>query len=231
MSEHHGKRPTMETRDRLLQAAEKLFAEKGYDATSVRDITTEAECNVASVNYHFRSKEELYLETFRRLLVGLQEYRIRRIREDMDAKGSSATLEDFLLSFANAFVEPLFEGGRGPVFMAFFDEEMRNHRVPVEILHRDMVDPMLRITDESLRRLGIALERDTLGLCMMSVVGQLLHSIKARHLMLEADQVPFMSLDSESFNHHLVTFSAAGIRACAATDASNPQPAIDQEKP
>ena len=42
-----------ETHERILQAAENLFSTKGFEATSVRDITTEANCNVASVNYHF----------------------------------------------------------------------------------------------------------------------------------------------------------------------------------
>ena len=51
-----------DTRDRILAAAQKFFAEKGFDTTSVRDITTEADCNVASVNYHFGGKENLYLE-------------------------------------------------------------------------------------------------------------------------------------------------------------------------
>ena len=45
-----------ETHERILQAAENLFSTKGFEATSVRDITTEASCNVASVNYHFGGK-------------------------------------------------------------------------------------------------------------------------------------------------------------------------------
>jgi AcrR family transcriptional regulator len=230
MSEHLSKRSTLETRERLLESAEKLFAEYGYDGTSVRDITADAECNVAAVNYHFGSKEELYQATFRRLLVGLQDYRIRRIRENMEEMGSSATLEDFLLSFATAFVEPLFDGGRGPVFMAFFDEEMRNHRMSVETLHRDLVEPMLRITDESLRRIGIVLEPDTLTLCMMSVVGQLLHSIKARQLLAENVRFPMLSIDGEKFNRHFVVFSAAGIRACAGADAATLERRCDLEQ-
>ena len=47
------------TKTRILDAAEKLFAEQGFEATSLRDITTHARVNLASVNYHFRSKEEL----------------------------------------------------------------------------------------------------------------------------------------------------------------------------
>ena len=52
--------PAIQTDERLLSAAEKLFAKNGYDGTSVRDITEAADCNVASVNYYFSGKEKLY---------------------------------------------------------------------------------------------------------------------------------------------------------------------------
>ena len=62
-----------DTRERILLASQKLFAEKGFDATSVRDLTTEARCNVASVNYYFGGKDNLYLETFRSMVEVLRE--------------------------------------------------------------------------------------------------------------------------------------------------------------
>jgi len=49
----------IDTQDRLLNAAEKLFAEHGISETSLRAITTEAQANLAAVNYHFHSKEGL----------------------------------------------------------------------------------------------------------------------------------------------------------------------------
>ena len=48
------------TRERLLDAAGRLFAEKGFDATGIREICEKADANVASVNYHFGDKEKLY---------------------------------------------------------------------------------------------------------------------------------------------------------------------------
>ncbi len=53
------------TKDRLLDEAEMLFARKGFDAVSVREITSAARCNLAAVNYHFGKKKNLYLEVFR----------------------------------------------------------------------------------------------------------------------------------------------------------------------
>ena len=54
-----------QTRERILDEAERLFAREGFAAVSVRQITNAAEVNLASVNYHFGNKHNLYLEVFR----------------------------------------------------------------------------------------------------------------------------------------------------------------------
>ena len=54
-----------QTREKILTEAEALFADKGYHAVSVREITRRAACNLAAVNYHFGNKHNLYLEVFR----------------------------------------------------------------------------------------------------------------------------------------------------------------------
>jgi AcrR family transcriptional regulator len=50
------------TRQRLLEAAEEIFADKGFTAASVREICSRAEANIAAVNYYFGDKERLYME-------------------------------------------------------------------------------------------------------------------------------------------------------------------------
>jgi AcrR family transcriptional regulator len=57
---------TPDPRQRLLDAAEELFAARGYEGASVRDICERAGMNVAAVNYHFRDKERLYVEALKR---------------------------------------------------------------------------------------------------------------------------------------------------------------------
>ena len=68
--------PTSDTRDRILDAAERLFVEHGFDGTSMRMITGAANANLAAVNYHFGSKDALVQEVFRRRLADLNERRI-----------------------------------------------------------------------------------------------------------------------------------------------------------
>jgi AcrR family transcriptional regulator len=58
-------RPTEITRDAIVKAAVRLFAEKGFQGTSVRDIIVKARVNQAAINYHFKSKDGLYLEVLK----------------------------------------------------------------------------------------------------------------------------------------------------------------------
>jgi len=66
-------RPSEITRDRILKAAERLFAERGFDGTSIRAIVARARVNQAAINYHFEGKEGLYREVLRAAFRGLTE--------------------------------------------------------------------------------------------------------------------------------------------------------------
>ncbi|MDO9244388.1 MAG: TetR family transcriptional regulator [Rhodocyclaceae bacterium] len=68
---------SVDTRERILDAAERLFTANGFDGTSMRQITSAAGVNLASVNYHFGSKDALVQEVFRRRLAWLNTERLR----------------------------------------------------------------------------------------------------------------------------------------------------------
>ena len=70
-----------DTKTRILDAAENLFAARGYHNTSLREITKEAGVNLAAVNYHFGSKEALLRAVIKRRLVPLNQVRTRRLHE------------------------------------------------------------------------------------------------------------------------------------------------------
>lgn len=92
------KRP-FETRETLLNVAERLFAEKGFEATSVRDIASKARANLAAVHYHFGSKLALIRSVFERRLSPLNQERLRLLDR---AEAEGATLESIL----DAFLSP-----------------------------------------------------------------------------------------------------------------------------
>ena len=88
------------TKDRILGAAEELFAQHGFAGTSLRQVTSRADVNIAAVNYHFGSKENLVNEVFRRRM---DEMSARRLEHLADAVARHpGELEPVLA----AFVEP-----------------------------------------------------------------------------------------------------------------------------
>jgi AcrR family transcriptional regulator len=86
----------------VLAAAEQLFALNGFQNVSVRDITAEAGVNLASVNYHFGSKDGLLFEIFRRRTSELNRERARMLHEAADRAGGAPQVREIL----RALIEP-----------------------------------------------------------------------------------------------------------------------------
>ena len=87
------------TKDRILYAAEELFAQQGFASTSLRQVTSRADVNIAAVNYHFGSKDNLVHEVFRRRMDVMSAQRLEALAKAAAAPGE---LEPILA----AFVEP-----------------------------------------------------------------------------------------------------------------------------
>lgn len=104
-----------DTKERILDAAENLFMEKGFEATSLRMITAGAKVNLAAVNYHFGSKEELIKAVFSRRLGPLNVERLAYLdRLEKGAGGRALTVEqvvEALVSAALKLSKDPFKGG------------------------------------------------------------------------------------------------------------------------
>ena len=203
-----------DTRDRILAAAQKLFADKGFDGTSVRDITTEAACNVASVNYHFGGKDNLYLETFRSMLTVLRDRRLELMGELVE-RDPSTSLEEFVETFAVIMVEPLVGDSRGRMFLNLVSREMIAPRLPEGVLFSEFFEPMMERSTAALIRVGPPLDAVSARLCVMSIVGQLLHALKTHHLLADLGRLDVLPSRHSDQIAHFVRFSVGGIRACA----------------
>ena len=84
------------TKQHVLGAAERLFALNGFQNVSVRDITADAGVNLASVNYHFGSKDALLFEIFRRRTAELNRERARMLHEASDRHGGRPPVREVL---------------------------------------------------------------------------------------------------------------------------------------
>ena len=101
----------MTTRERILDTAEICFAQRGFDGTSLREITTLAEVNLGAVNYHFGSKSGLFEEVLRRRFEPLNQRRIEMLdaaiaRHAPDDPPLEEVMEAFLRAPVEAFGTP-----------------------------------------------------------------------------------------------------------------------------
>lgn len=107
----------MEARNRLLDAALALFAEKGYAKTSTREIAQAAQANIASISYYFGDKEGLYRAVF-------LDPRNNPHSESNDPASSAAGIRPTLEAYLRGFVEPLKSGEQARLCMKLHFREM-----------------------------------------------------------------------------------------------------------
>ena len=120
------KKQHMPTRERLLSEAEILFAQKGFHAVSVREITAAAGSNLAAVNYHFGNKKNLYLSVFREKISPRADI-IRGYFENILSKKKNPGVGDIFRALGEAFLS-------GPMK----DAERKMH---IDLMHREMSHP------------------------------------------------------------------------------------------
>jgi len=99
-----------QTRSAILAAAERLYADRGFGDVTLRDIVAEANVNLAAVNYHFGSKDELIAELFVTRSIVTNRERLRELKAAEERGGGRADISDIL----RALVGPTLRGCLGP---------------------------------------------------------------------------------------------------------------------
>lgn len=107
-------RPKRPTKEKLMDAAEKLFAQRGFHGASVRDITGAAGVDLALVNYHFGSKKQLFAAVIERRGQVLNEERLQRLAaERLRAAPTPPSTEAVVAAFLDPILERLAYAGPG----------------------------------------------------------------------------------------------------------------------
>lgn len=213
----HAARPTAAdqgalTRERLLEVAEHLFCRRGYAATSVREVTATAGCNLASVTYHFGGKHNLYVAMFRRRLALVREQRIAGIRRALRQATGTGGLEAVLRAFAAAFLESVGDRSDGRMLLELLAREAVDGRLPREIFHAEFVEPIHAVLQEAIRTTEPDVPPEAADRCVVSIVGQLVHAV---HILRSPDAASRRWLGAApaaELVDHIVAFSAAGVR-------------------
>ena len=197
------------TRDRILDAAEALFSERGYAGTVVRDITRAAGVNVASVNYHFQGKRNLYLEVFRRRIPGIREGRLSAIRGQEPGR-EPKNLAELVRSFVEHFVRDLYFSDTSTHFMNLVFREVSQPGPAFELVTGEMILPVQRAFCDALCRMRPEMARDEAVLCIGSVIAQIIHFLRAREVISLMSGRRYTRPFVDRISRHITEFSLRG---------------------
>jgi AcrR family transcriptional regulator len=160
-------RPSEITRDRILKAAERLFAERGYEATSVRAIVGKARVNQAAVNYHFAGKEGLYREVLRAAFRALTEHQLAHAEEV-----KTMSREQALGEFVRRQLRPLTARDEFSRHMRIFNWETAHPTAVFRKLLREETAPFMGLAVDLVRRFMPEADQGTLVLAAIWLIGQ-----------------------------------------------------------
>jgi AcrR family transcriptional regulator len=209
-----------DTKTRILDAAELLFMEHGFEATSLRQLTSAAGVNLAAVNYHFGSKEELFQAVLTRRLDPMNQERIDLLdRVEREAGGKAPTCEKILF----AMLIPALRLAR---------DEKRGGKNFLKVLGRAYADPapfirhflseqyagMIGRYKEAFLRALPHLSRQELTWRLHFVMGALSYTLAGTDALKLFAQVTAADND-ELLLQRLAPFLVAGLKAPALSDA------------
>lgn len=201
-----------DTKDRLLDAAEHLFAVRGINATSLRDITSEAGANLASVNYHFGGKDGLLEAVFARRVTPVNEERLHLLeafREEAD--GTPVEVEKILWAFLAPPFQKMEDWGPGGVnFMRIAGRMHSDPRRWSDFFKRQF-EPVTDRFQSALAEAFPELGGDELVRRMHYLIGAMAHTFCWGSDVCAAG--PADRARPEAMTSSLVRFAAAGIRA------------------
>jgi AcrR family transcriptional regulator len=202
------------TRERILDAAELLFAEKGFHAVSVRDITRAAGVDVALVNYHFGGKQLLFESVFMRRAEILNIERLRKLEIVIDRAHPRAPSVE---SIIDAFTHPLLDrSSRGsPGWKAWFAiiAQVNNSKDLGGLIMTRYFDPVVQAFIRALQQAMPGCDKRDMYWSYHFLSGALTLTFAETGRIDNLSQGVCRSSDLESVHERLVPFISAGFRA------------------
>jgi AcrR family transcriptional regulator len=206
------------TRDKLLEAAGRAFAERGYAGATVRDICKEAGANVAAVNYYFKDKLALYTEVLNQMK------RAAYVDQMRAALNQKASPEEILRAVIKARLRGL-HGQKRPDW--HFRIAAREFAQPTPAMAQ-VIDKVMRPIHDRVREvvgkiIGRSPDHEQTRLCTYSIMGQMLLYVLASPVLMRL--WPEMKMTAEQLDrvaNHIADFSLAYLRQVR---ASHRQPA------
>jgi AcrR family transcriptional regulator len=216
-----------DTRDRILDAAELLFARQDYDGTSLREITEYAGANLAAVNYHFGTKQELYSAVLGRRFKPINQWRLEHLTEaEKQSGGQPVELRKLL----DIFLRPIVtikttqgEGGPHPFVCLMNRHNAAPHPEMEAVLEREFVEVRRRFF-AALQRVLPGIPVPVLAWRMSFVIGGTLHAFASTKPLRTPEGAAVAPADIEAMFQDLLTMFEVAMRTPPAAQAGSASP-------
>lgn len=209
-------KPPHETRTRILDAAEELFMQHGFEGTSMRLLTAKAGVNLAAVNYHFGSKDALIEALFRRRLDPINAARLAELdRLEADSAGRGLAPEQIIHAFVGPtlrLMEDTKSGGRN--FIRLLGRTYTEPAKPIRLLIGQLYAKVMERYRVALERALPHMPREELVWRMHFMFGTLSYTLAATDtVQLIAGCKPEDRHDARLLEERLTAFLEAGLGA------------------
>jgi AcrR family transcriptional regulator len=199
------------TRDRIIESAGEIFAERGFEATTIRDICQRAGANVAAVNYYYGDKQRLYVEAV------VRAHRWRMERAQLPDWDPNTTPQQKLADFIATFIRRIRGGPENTWHTRLIMREMMQPSSACAELVQASIRPQFETLIAILRDLLPADTTDEqLHLTAFSVVGQCLFYHFADPVIRNlVDSAEYNGLGADKLAGHIAAFSQSALGAMA----------------
>ncbi len=202
------------TRARILDVAERLFAAEGFSEVSLRRITSEADANVASVNYYFKTKDALLEAVFVRRIVPINKERMRRLQ---DCLASGLEGDDRLEGVVRAFVEPHIRmtnkfGPGGTVIMQMLARYASDPKRKIETILMRQYNPVWERFSKEFSTLLPHLSMRAVYWRFYFLLGALYYLNSGRQWLSDSSENLCNPTDVEASIEHLVPFLVGALK-------------------
>lgn len=220
----------LETRQRLLKVAAELFAEKGFNHVTIREICQAAGTNVAAVNYYFRDKLGLYKE-----VVQMAADAMNKAKTDVLDTVEPQPPEERLRNYIRLTMHHLLDPHQESWMEKLVARETMDPTPAIDLIIEKGIKPTVERNGRMVAELlGTTLNDPRVWQCFLSVQGQCLFYKMSMPVSMRMAPPGFQYTPEivDALADHVYQFSLAGIRALAAQPAqSKPQPLITEYRP
>ncbi len=203
------------TKRAILDCAERLFAAQGFEATSLRAITAEAEANLGAVNYHFATKDALVLAVLRRRMKPLNEQRLALLFQfEQEADGAALSVEKILEALFRPALELVGRGAKGGrYFVRLLAHVLAGPGSYLQPLIQEEFAEKNRRFHAAIRRALPHLASDEVHWRLHFAHGVLLHTIANTHVLELSSAGRCRITNIEATLQKVIAFCAAGLTA------------------